>query len=168
MRRGSLLFAAVLFSMVLFSACGTQSLPPKQGASTSSTASFSAHSGLISSVLPSTVNLVDMAHAYGSTPGRIALSLLICRLDRSSSLQDLSQKPAQDLFAMLRETATQNAQTLESLNIQFHLTDILASEGISVKIHANAADTLSAPILPAADWMAQFQTAYAASGSSSQ
>lgn len=69
---------------------------------------------------------------------------------------------------MLRETATQNAQTLESLNIQFHLTDILASEGISVKIHANAADTLSAPILPAADWMAQFQTAYAASGSSSQ
>lgn len=160
-----LLLMTALLSLTVLSACSTQA-PQMKKAAVSSSMSVSADH-LISSPLPSTVNLADMAHAYGSTPGRVALSLVICRMDRSNSLQSLAQKSAQDLFAMLRETATQNTQTLESLNIQFHLTDILASENIYVKIHANAADALSAPIAPAANWIEQFQAAYAASGNRS-
>lgn len=166
MRRKPLLITAVFLSPVLFSACGAQPFQPQPSMSTSSAVS-SVHSGLINSALPPTVNLADMARTYGSTPGRTALSLIICRVDRSSGLQSLSQKSVQELFDILRETATQNAQTLESLNTQFDLVDILASEGVYVKIHANAADTLSTPITPAPDWIEHFQKAYAASSSGS-
>lgn len=164
MRRRLLLFAAAFLSLVLFSACSA--FQSKPSTSTSSTTSSSIHKGLINSTLPSSIDLLDMAHTYASTPGRTALSLVICRVDRSSGLQSLTQKSAQELFSILRETATQNAQTLESLNTQFDLVDVLASEGVYVRIHANAADILSTPITPTSNRIVTFQNAFAASSSS--
>lgn len=160
MLRRLLFLMAVIVALASLSACGTQVQQPQRPAS--EMAQSSSRGGAIDTILPATVDLNVMARTYASTPGRVALSLIICRLDRSSYLQSLTQKSAQDLFSMLREVSSQNAQTLEALNTQFHLTDILASEGIYVHIHANAADPLTTPVAPASDWVTQFQTAYAA------
>ncbi|ADU26282.1 hypothetical protein [Ethanoligenens harbinense] len=165
MLRRLLFLAVAVAALALLSACGTQ--PRQSKSSTAEAIPSSLHGGTIDSTLPATADLNTMARTYASTPGRIALSLIICRLDRSSYLQPLAQKSAQDLFSMLREVAAQNSQTLESLNTQFHLTDILSSEGIYVQIHANAADPLSTPIAPAPDWITQFQSAYASLSSAS-
>lgn len=176
MLRRPLFTAVALVLLSLLSACSIQKSQTTHTASVSSTASFSAsekkissaNSGQIKNTLPSTVNLTNMANTYASTPGRVALSLIICSMDRSNSLKTLPQKSARDLFSMLRETAAQNTQTLESLNTEFGLTDILASEGIYVRIHANAADTLTMPTAPAADWITRFESAYATSSSNSK
>lgn len=157
--------ALLLACVLLLASCGKQSGSSLKQASSKVSAVSTEESEADS--LPATVNLADEARQYASTPGRTALALIICRLDRSSALQGLTQKSAGDLFEMLRETAIQKSRTLESLDQQYDLHDILASEGIHVNIHANAADTVSGGA-PAADWVSKFEASYAASASPSQ
>ena len=160
-RRIASALLAFFFALLLVS-CGQAS----SESSSSPRASQTTGSDIIDSGIPATIDLQTEAKAESSTPGRTALALLICRLDKTSSLKSLAQKSASDLFAMLRETAVQHAQTLQALNERFGLTDILASEGIYVKISGNMAQTVSLPIQPNAGWETQFENAYNAASSS--
>lgn len=90
-------------------------------------------------------SVVEQAEIYDSSPGRIALAMLICRLDSSYDYTQLVGKSAKELFETLSETAFEKNVTLESLNTQYGLCDILASEKIYVSIEANSVTSLPAP-----------------------
>lgn len=90
-------------------------------------------------------SIVKEAENHDSTPGRVALSMLICRLDSSHVYSDLVKKNAKDLFDILSETAFEKDITLESLNNTYGLSDILASEDIYVIIESNNVTSLPSP-----------------------
>lgn len=94
--------------------------------------------------LTGTIRVAEKADLYGTSKGRIALALIICKLDSSKSLSDLAQKDAATLFELLRETAMQKSVTLETVDKQYDVTDILASEGIYESIQANNVTSLTA------------------------
>lgn len=156
------LCAAVLACAVALAACGQKKASSSKSVSAQETGSVSSAA---SSTLPASVDLAAEAKTLGSTPGRTALALIICRLDPTNQLQPLAQKNAGDLFSLLQEIAVQKSRTLESLDQQFGLRDILASENIYVIIRANAADTVSGAVSSvAAGWEQNFEKAYAAVG----
>ena len=104
------------------------------------------------------------AQKLSTTPGCVALAEIICQLDSSNHLEDLAQKNnAQNLFEILRETASQKSLTLETIDTQYDLKDILASEGIFVSISSNAATSLPTGSRPAdSSWIPKFQSAASA------
>jgi hypothetical protein len=110
----------------------------------------------------SSTDVVSEAQKLSSSPGRVALSLIICRLDNSYHLNELSQKDIQDLLSILSETSSQKAVTLEALDAQFNLRGILATEGMTVTIKANQITVVSngsAPANPDNSWIAPFEKA---------
>ena len=82
-------------------------------------------------------SVVQQARLNNSSTGRVALAMLICRLDSSYVYSDLIKKNAKELFDIVSETAVEKNVTLESLNSQYGLCDILASEKIYVSIESN-------------------------------
>jgi hypothetical protein len=86
--------------------------------------------------------VVEQAALYKSSPSRVALSMLVCRLGSSYIYGDLVKKSAKELFEIVSETAVENSVTLESLNNRYGLCDILASENIYVSIEANSVTSL--------------------------
>ena len=103
-------------------------------------------------------DITEEASDYGSSPGRVALAIIINRLDNATVVEDLAQQDAPELFELLRQTASQNSQTLQSLDKQYYLSDILASEGIHVTIESNNVIS-SASGSPDKDWIAKFEKA---------
>lgn len=87
-------------------------------------------------------NVVQQAKLNNSSAGRVALSMIICRLDSSYVYSDLIRKSAKELFDIVSETAVEKNVTLESLNSQYGLCDILASEKIYVSIESNNVTSL--------------------------
>jgi hypothetical protein len=87
-------------------------------------------------------SVVQQAAVYKSSPGRVALSMLICRLDSSCVYTDLVEKSAKELFEIVSETAFEKNITLESLDNNYGLCDILASEKIYVSIKSNNVTSL--------------------------
>jgi hypothetical protein len=116
-----------------------------------------------SSSISLNVDLNTEAASLSSTPGRVALALIICKMDSSRVLDELTQKKAQPLFDILKEIAQQKSQTLESLDDQYGLKDILASEQIYVTIKSNAVTSVPAPSSAGSSsdngWMQKFKTA---------
>jgi hypothetical protein len=90
-------------------------------------------------------SIIQEASLYKSTPGRVALSMLICRLDSSYVYSDLVKKNANELFDIVSKTAFKNNITLESLNTLYGLCDILESEKIYVSIESNNVTSLPQP-----------------------
>ena len=90
-------------------------------------------------------SLVGQAAIYNSSPGKVALSMLICRLDNSCVYSDLVNKSAKELFDIVSETAFEKNITLESLDKRYGLRDILASENIYVSIESNNVTSLPQP-----------------------
>jgi hypothetical protein len=82
-------------------------------------------------------DLNDKSKAMGSTPGRVALALIINKLDDALIVEDLSKKTSQELFDILCQVAPQKSQTLEGLDQLYGLNNILASDGIYVNFQAN-------------------------------
>ena len=158
------LCAAAVSCALALAACGQRETSSATSKSVSVLEAESV-SGTVASALPETVDLAAEAQTLGSTPGRTALALIVCRLDPTNSLAALAQKNAADLLSLLQEIAVQKSRTLESLDQQFGLRDILASEHVYVLIHANAADTVSGDGSAAsAGWEQNFEKAYAAAG----
>jgi hypothetical protein len=91
-------------------------------------------------------NILSQASLYGTSPGKIALSMLICKLDSSYAYTNLLKKNAKELFDIISETAFKKDITLESLDIRYGLCDILGSEKIYVKIESN--NVISMPPTP--------------------
>ena len=162
-------YAAVCLVTLLLTSCSYSKLSTaKSGAGDVSVADSidSSYSATGSSVSISG-NLYTMAAALDSSPGRVALSLIICKLDSSRMLAELSQKDAQSLFDTLKEIAQQKSQTLESLDDLYDLKDILASEKIYVLINSNAVTSSNAPqssgnSVDVNGWIEKFEKAYAA------
>ena len=111
------------------------------------------------SQLKRNIDVNSEAATLKSTPGRVALSLIICKMDSSRVFETLSQKDASELLAIISEVAQQKSQTLESLNNQYGLKDILASEKIYVDIKSNAVTSAAAQSSSDNNWIAKFQTA---------
>lgn len=88
-------------------------------------------------------DLETEAQKYKSSPGRVALAMIICKLENSYSYSDIVKYSAKELFDILSESAVANNITLESLNTRYGLLDILASEKIYVSITANNVTYLS-------------------------
>ena len=103
------------------------------------------------------IDLKARSSELGTSPGRLALAIIIDRLDNATVVEDLSKKNAQELFDLLRQTASQKSQTLEGLNSLYHLNDILASEGIYVTIQANNV-TSAASCSVSDSWIDVFET----------
>ncbi|MDR3552718.1 MAG: hypothetical protein P4L75_06295 [Clostridia bacterium] len=104
----------------------------------------------------SKMSLADKAVYLGSTKGRVALAIIINRLDSTQVVDDLAKKSALELFTILQNTAPQKSQTLEGLDRLYDLHAILASEGIYVTIQAN--DAVSAKSSKQNDdWVKKFE-----------
>jgi hypothetical protein len=120
-----------------------------------------------SSSISLNVDLNTEAASLSSTPGRVALALIICKMDSSRVLDELAKKDAPSLLNILKEIALQKSQTLESLDDQYDLKDILASEQIYVTIKSNDVSSVPAPssAVSSSDngWMQKFKTAINAS-----
>jgi hypothetical protein len=82
-------------------------------------------------------DIANQAKLYDSSDGRVALSMIICKLDSSYSYSSLVDKSAKELFDILSESAFEKNITLESLDNKYGLSDILASEKIYVIINSN-------------------------------
>lgn len=90
-------------------------------------------------------DVVEQASFYKSSPGRVALSMLICKLDNSCVYTDLVKKSAKELLDVVSETAFEKNITLESLDNRYGLCDILASEKIYVSIESNNVTSQAQP-----------------------
>jgi hypothetical protein len=105
------------------------------------------------------IDVNSEAATLKSTSGRVALSLIICKMDSSRVFETLSQKDASELLAIISEVAQQKSQTLESLNNQYGLKDILASEKIYVDIRSNAVTSAATQSNSDDSWITKFQAA---------
>lgn len=138
--------AAILLSM--FSACSTfngkaasgHNSRDKSAAALSSQSIPDSQTDASVQQVPSSGTAVDVvsdAKTLGSSPGRLALAIIINRIDGTTAIDDLARKNAQELFDILRQTASQKSETLESLDQIYYLSDILASEKIYVLLQSN-------------------------------
>lgn len=155
------IFAAVLITAALcISACSGRGAAVKSGSAVgglpgSSTAFLTASAF---SAKEKTDFLTEEARRLGSTKGRVALAVLINRLDSTQQVDDLAKMDASELFSTLQDTAAKKDQSLEALNRQYDLQSILASEGIYISIQAN--DVISSPSsAETSDWASQFEQA---------
>jgi hypothetical protein len=104
----------------------------------SNSTEFSLNNALTGTInIKSPQDLTDKSKQIGSTPGRLALAMIINKLDNATVVEDLSKKTSKDLFDLLRQDAPQKSQTLEGLDQLYGLNSILASEGIFVDFQAN-------------------------------
>jgi hypothetical protein len=157
--RRFVLFSVLCLFLLSLTACSAG----VKSASASFKSAVSIYSGPSSSYNTHAKPNIDLnaeAATLKSTPGQVALSLIICRLDNSEVLDELASKDPQDLFNILTETALQKSQSLQSLDEQYDLTDILASGKIYVTIKSNDVSSAPAPKSSSTDWIAKFQSAY--------
>lgn len=104
----------------------------------SSSSEYSLNKALKAQInITSLQDLKQESQAMGSTPGRVALALIINKLDNARVVEDLSKKTSQELFDILCQAAPQKSQTLEGLDQLYGLNKILASDGIYVSFQAN-------------------------------
>lgn len=168
MLQKSLLFITLLIALaVMATACsGSPASSNETAASLKSAATSkpdeSKSNFISSSITKDYINLNELAQKYGISAGRMALALIICKLDSTMSIDDLIKKESGDLFEILTETATQKSITLETIDQRYGLTGILHSEGINVTIQAN--NVTSGPALASSQtgsdsWVNQFETA---------
>lgn len=155
---------AVCCAAVLFVSCGnnaTSKVSKKISSDSVKTSSFQKSQEIQPDY---SAGVKQQAEYYHSTPARVALSMIITKLDNSYAYTDLVKKSGKELFDVLSETATENNITLESLANKYWLCDILASEKIYVSIEANNVKTLPAP---KANSSSQSSSSNAGKGSSS-
>lgn len=146
LRKRLALVALACTIAVLITSCSQEKVGSLSGASSAAEVYESQVAQASSEDQPDfTASVVKEAKIYDSSPGRIALSMLICRLDSSRVYTDLVKKNAKELFNILSETAFEKDITLESLDNIYGLTDILASEDIYVSIKANSVTSLPQP-----------------------
>lgn len=119
-------------------------------------ASSGADSALTASI--TTGGLESEASRLHSTTGRVALAMIIHKLDNTQSVESLAAKSASDLFSSIEILAPQKSQTLEALDRLYALRQILASEKIYVQIQANDVSS-TAPFSDSADWEQKFESA---------
>lgn len=156
--------AICLILLLLFTSCTAKNSSGSVMQSTKR-AGASAAEKSVSSAQP--LDLSKEAQKLDVSEGRAALALIICKLDSSKVVSELAQKDASDLLDILTETALQNSQSLESLDEQYDLKDILASEGVYITIKSNAVSESLAPSgSPGNGWVQNFQNAYNAAPSS--
>lgn len=105
------------------------------------------------------VDIQEEAVKEGSTPGRVALAVIINRLDGTTSLDDLCHQSAKELFDILQQTASQKSQTLESLDQLYDLSDILASEHIYVQFQSNNVVSSTPADSGSGGWVPKFEKA---------
>jgi hypothetical protein len=136
--------AALLLQALLLTSCSSDTGTAKS-AKTSNASKAKISQSYQSSQLTQpdfSANVVQQASIYKSSSGRVALSMLICKLDSSYVYSDLVKKSAKELFDIVSETAVEKNVTLESLDSQYGLSDILASEKIYVSIESNNVTSL--------------------------
>jgi len=135
-------FLVIALAAMFLYACNTQQ-PKSQNVQTSSVISQISHS---TEAEPNyNASLKDQAKIYNSTPSRVALAMLICKLDNSYFYTDIVTLDAKELFDILRDSAVDNNITLESLNTRYGLLDILAAENIYITISSNNVTFTSPP-----------------------
>ena len=102
--------------------------------------------------------LESVASSTSSTRGRVALAIIINRLDSTQTVADLAGKPASELFGIIKTTAPQKSKTLEGRDQLYGLRDILASEGIYVSFQSNDVES-AGDSSPSKDWEQKFEDA---------
>lgn len=128
-------FLVVALTTVFLSSCNAQQ-PNSKSTQTSSVVSEISHN--TDALEPNySADLNDQAEIYNSTPSRVALAMIICKLDDSYLYTDIVTLDAEELFDILRDSAVDNNVTLESLNSRYGLLDILADEDIYITISSN-------------------------------
>lgn len=105
-----------------------------------------------------TINLEKLSKQYNSTDGRVAMAVIIYKMDNSAVIEDLSKKSAKELFDYICELAPQASYTLEGLNKLYYLQDILASEGLYVDLQSNNVVS-RATKSPDKGWIQKFESA---------
>lgn len=156
MRRLMLLIAC--FSLLSLTACTSKTM--KESGSVSYYKSDAATNS--ASTLPSQYRNLDLnseAAALSTQPGQVALALIVCKLDNTKVLDELVKLEPHALFDLLNETALQKSQTLESLDEQYGLAEILASLNINVSIKSNTVTSAPAASSASQNWIAKFQQA---------
>lgn len=141
------LFLLIIMIMFFVTSCSSNATESSKIINRNNSIQFSsANSSEYSSNIASKAQIISIttlqdleqkSHAIGSSPGRLALALIINKLDSATDVEDLSKESAQELFDTLRQDAPQKSQTLEGLDQLYGLDDILASEGIYVNFQAN-------------------------------
>lgn len=164
-RRWKRAVVCLLASVILTSCSSGRSLSSTGGSGKQAGSGAVLSASSVSQPVP---DIAAEAQKLSKTPGCVALAEIICQLDSSNHLEDLVQKnDAQHLFEILRETASQKSLTLETIDTQYDLKDILASEGIFVSISSNAVTSLPAGSRPAdSSWIPKFQSAASAKAAS--
>ena len=142
--------------LALLVACSSQHSMSKPVSKSSFVSLSSAPSQDSSAKAKRTVDIKSEAAALSSSAGRVALALVIYKLDNSKAVDELAKKDAATLFDILQEVALQKSQSLESLDDQYDLHDILASENIHVTIKANNV-TSASQTGSNTDWVTNFQ-----------
>ena len=154
-RRSVLIFAC--FALLFLTSCTSKALKSSNQASYNAAATTSS-----GSALPSQYRNIDInseASALSTQPGQVALALIICKLDNTKVLDELVKQDPHSLFDLLNETALQKSLTLESLDEQYGLTDILASLNIYVNIKSNTVTSVPTPSSASQNWITKFQQA---------
>lgn len=154
-----LIFIITCVGLLLLTSCSAK-FQSTSGAKKATNDTFNSTSATSSQPqLKQNVDINSEAATLKSTPGRVALSHIICKMDSSRALETLSQKDARELLAIISEVAQQKSQTLESLNDQYDLKDILASENVYVNIKSNAVTSAAAQSSSDNSWITKFETA---------
>lgn len=107
-------------------------------------------------------DLEDEALENNTSVGRIALAMLICKLDGTNDYHDLLEESSIDLFEALKEEAASQNITLEKLDSTYYLGDILKSEQIYVSFSSNNVTDVtgkSAGSEEEVNWQDKFQKA---------
>jgi hypothetical protein len=141
----ALICAAALLQPLLLTSCSSDTGTVKNAEAVNNTSKVKISQSYQTSQLTQpdfSANVVQQATFYKSSSGRVALSMLICRLDSSYVYSDLIKKSAKELFDIVSKTAVEKNVTLESLNSKYGLCDILASEKIYVSIESNNVTSL--------------------------
>jgi hypothetical protein len=147
------------FSLMALTSCSAKMSSANKTADSTAAAGTAVPTTSQTVTLKQNIDMSAEAATLKTTPGKVALALIICKMDNSRALEDLAQKDSQDLLSILSEIAQQKSRTLESLNEQYDLVDILASENIFISIKSNA--VTSAPAKSSSDlsWIPKFQDA---------
>lgn len=138
------LITTIMTLLFFICSCSSQSSKSSLIISKQKSKSSSQSSGF--SLKDASNNIIDLttlqdlqkkSQALGSTPGRVALALILNKLDIALVVEDLAKKSSQELFDILRQVAPQKSQTLQGLDQLYGLKNILASDGVYVDFQAN-------------------------------
>lgn len=107
-------------------------------------------------------DIEDEAQRTDSSVGRVALSMIICKLSDINNYSELTAQSAKELFELLKEEAARQNITLEKLDSTYCLGEILKSEQIYVSFSSNNVTYASDQTEIDESWQNKFQEAIAA------